>query len=143
MKTSRFTESQIVMSLREHDGGRSAKDICRELGISSATFYQWKRKYGGLEARDLRRLMDLEQENSRLKRLLAVEKMGLERFFSRPSISVIYKSCYSFGYQFGANFPRPKALPGLHLVTGGYKLQFFNFYQLPIQEISISRITKP
>ena len=46
-------------------------DICRELGISSATFYQWKRKYGGLEARDLRRLKDLEQENSRLKRLLA------------------------------------------------------------------------
>ena len=58
MKTSRFTESQIVKSLREHDGGRSAKDICRELGISSATFYQWKRKYGGLDARDLRRLKD-------------------------------------------------------------------------------------
>jgi len=71
MKTSRFTESQIFKSLREHDGGRSAKDICRELGISSATFYQWKRKYGGLDARDLRRLKDLEQENSRLKRLLA------------------------------------------------------------------------
>ena len=71
MKTSRFTESQIIKSLRKYDGGRSAKDICRELGISSATFYQWKRKYGGLEARDLRRLKDLEQENSRFKRLLA------------------------------------------------------------------------
>ena len=55
MKTSRFTESQIIKSLRKYDGGRSAKDICRELCISSATFYQWKRKYGGLEARDLRR----------------------------------------------------------------------------------------
>lgn len=50
MKTSRFKESQIIKSLREHDGGRSAKDVCRELGISSATFNQWKRKYGGLEA---------------------------------------------------------------------------------------------
>lgn len=71
MKTSKFTESQIVKSLREHEGGRKAQDICRELGISSATFYQWKRKYGGMEARDLRRLKDLEHENSRLKRLLA------------------------------------------------------------------------
>ena len=70
MKTSRFTESQIVKLLREHDGGRGVKVICRELGIRSATFYQWKRKYGGLDARDLRRLKDLEQENSRL-RLLA------------------------------------------------------------------------
>ena len=71
MKTSRFIESQIVKSLREHDGGRSAKDICRESGIISVTFYQQKRKHGGLEARDLRCLNDLKQENSRLKRLLA------------------------------------------------------------------------
>jgi putative transposase len=71
MKTSKFTESQIVKSLRELVGGRNAQDICRELGISSATFYQWKRKYGGMEARDLRRLKDLEHENSPLKRLLA------------------------------------------------------------------------
>jgi putative transposase len=71
MKTSSFTVSQIIKSLRNHDGGRIAKDICRELGISSAPFYQWKRRYGVLEARDLRRLKDLEQENSRLKRLLA------------------------------------------------------------------------
>ena len=71
MKTSKFTESQIIKALREHEGGRRAQDLCRDLGISSATFYQWKRKYGGMEARDLKRLKELESENSRLKRLLA------------------------------------------------------------------------
>lgn len=71
MKTSKFTESQIIKALREHEGGRQAQDLCRDLGISSATFYQWKRRYGGMEARDLKRLKELESENSRLKRLLA------------------------------------------------------------------------
>jgi putative transposase len=71
MKTSKFTETQIVNALKEHDNGRKADDISRELGISNATFYKWKERYGSLEASDLKRLKDLEQENSKLKRMFA------------------------------------------------------------------------
>jgi putative transposase len=71
MKTSKFTETQIVKALKEHENGRKADEISRELGISSATFYKWKEKYGGLEASDLKRMKDLEQENSKLKRMFA------------------------------------------------------------------------
>ena len=71
MKTSKFTETQIVNALKEHDNGRKADDISRELGISNATFYKWKERYGGLEASDLKRLKDLEHENSKLKRMFA------------------------------------------------------------------------
>lgn len=60
MKNRKFTDSYFVKSLREHEGGRKAQDKCRDLGISSATFYQWKRKYGGMGARDLRSFKDLE-----------------------------------------------------------------------------------
>jgi putative transposase len=71
MKTSRFNEGQILKAIKEHGGGRKAEDIVRDLGISQGTFYKWKQKYGGMEASDVKRLKDLELENSRLKRLLA------------------------------------------------------------------------
>ncbi len=71
MKTSRFNEGQIIKAIKEHEGGRKAEDIVRDLGISQGTFYKWKQKYGGMEASDVKRLKDLELENSRLKRLLA------------------------------------------------------------------------
>ena len=76
MKKSRFTETQIVSILKQADAGLAIKDICRQAGISSATYYQWKSKYGGMEASDLRRVKDLELENSRLKRMYA--DMALE-----------------------------------------------------------------
>jgi len=76
MKKSRFTETQIVSILKQADAGLAIKDICRQAGISSATYYQWKSKYGGMEASDLRRVKDLESENSRLKRMYA--DMALE-----------------------------------------------------------------
>ncbi len=76
MKKSRFTEAQIVAILKQADAGLAIKDICRQAGISSATYYQWKSKYGGMEASDLRRVKDLESENSRLKRMYA--DMALE-----------------------------------------------------------------
>ena len=69
MKKSNFSESQIVKAIREHEGGRKAEDICRELGISSAAFYKWRQKYGGMEASDLKKLKELEEENARLKRM--------------------------------------------------------------------------
>jgi putative transposase len=71
MKSSRINEGQIIKAIKEHEGSRKAEDIERDLGISQGTFYKWKQKYGGMEASDVKRLKDLELENSRLKRLLA------------------------------------------------------------------------
>lgn len=71
MKKSRFTETQIVKSLKEHEAGKSTEDICRELGINKNTFYNWKKKYGGIESNELKRLKDLEEENRKLKAMYA------------------------------------------------------------------------
>lgn len=71
MKKSRFTETQIVSILKQYDGGTPAADLCREHGISAATLYNWKSKYGGLEASQLKRIKELEEENNKLKRMYA------------------------------------------------------------------------
>jgi putative transposase len=71
MKKTRFTETQIVSILKQQEAGIPTKEICREHGISEATFYNWKSKYGGMEASDVKRLKDLEEENARLKRMYA------------------------------------------------------------------------
>jgi putative transposase len=71
MRRSRFTEEQIVGILKEHDAGVPTAEVCRRHGISDQTFYNWKRKYGGLDVGDAKRLKQLEDENGRLKRLVA------------------------------------------------------------------------
>ncbi len=71
MKNSKFTETQIVAILKQQEAGRATKELCREHNISEATFYNWKSKYGGMEASDVRRLKDLEEENTRLKKMYA------------------------------------------------------------------------
>ncbi len=71
MKQSRFTEEQIIAILREQESGAKTADVCRRHGVSSATFYAWKAKFGGMEPSEARRLNALEDENARLKRLLA------------------------------------------------------------------------
>ncbi len=71
MKRSRFSEEQIIAILKEQEAGMLTADVCRKRGISSATFYKYKSKFGGLEISDARRLRALEQENARLKKLLA------------------------------------------------------------------------
>ena len=74
MRSSRFKEEQIIAILREQEAGAATGDVCRRHGISTATFYKWKAKYGGLDVSDARRLKTLEAENARLKKLL-VEAM--------------------------------------------------------------------
>ena len=71
MKRSRFTEEQVIAILKEHEAGAKTADVCRKHGISSATFYGWKAKYGGLSVSEAKRLRALESENARLKKLVA------------------------------------------------------------------------
>ena len=71
MKKTRFTETQIVSILKSADAGMKVKDLCREHGISEATYYNWKSKYGGMEASDVKRMKELEVENAKLKRMYA------------------------------------------------------------------------
>ncbi len=71
MKRSKFTEEQIVYAIRQAESGTPVGDLCRQLGVSDATFYAWKKKYAHLGVSELRRLRQLEEENSRLKRLVA------------------------------------------------------------------------
>jgi putative transposase len=86
MKKTRFTETQIVTALKRQEGGIPTKELCRELGISEATFYNWKSKYGGMESSDVKRLKDLEEENSRLKKMyadLAMDNQILKDLFTK------------------------------------------------------------
>lgn len=71
MKKSRYTEEQVLGAVKQMEAGRKAKELARELGVSEATLYAWKSNYGGLEVNEARRLRDLEQENARLKKLVA------------------------------------------------------------------------
>ena len=71
MKKTKFTETQIVKAIHEHEGGRKAEDICRELGITTAAFYKWRQRYGGMEVSDVKKMKTIEEENSRLKRMYA------------------------------------------------------------------------
>ena len=71
MKRKRFTEEQIAYALRQAEGGSPAAEICRKLGVSEQTFYRWKKKYGGMGVAELRRLKQLEQENHKLKQIVA------------------------------------------------------------------------
>jgi putative transposase len=75
MKKSRFSEEQIIAVLKEHAAGVAVAELCRKYGISDATFYTWRKRYGGMEVSDARRLKALEEENARLKKLLAEQML--------------------------------------------------------------------
>lgn len=76
MQKKKFNESQIVAAIKKQEAGIAVKDICRELGISDATFYNWKAKYGGMQASDVSKMRDLEKENTELKKMFA--EMSIE-----------------------------------------------------------------
>jgi putative transposase len=81
MKKSRFSEQQIISILKQADAGVKVQDLCRQFGISDATYYKWKSKYGGMEAADIKRLREIEAENGKLKRMfadLALENRALK-----------------------------------------------------------------
>ena len=78
MKKSRFTETQIIKILKEQEQGISVKDIARQHGISEGTFYNWKAKYGGMDASMIKRLRELEAENAKLKKMYAERSMEVE-----------------------------------------------------------------
>lgn len=86
MKRSRFSEEQVIAILKEHEAGVATAELCRKHGISTATFYAWRKKYGGMDVSDARKLKALEDENARLKRLLAdamLDNAGLKDLLSR------------------------------------------------------------
>jgi putative transposase len=78
MKRKRYTEAQILGFLKEAESGMAVKDLCRKHGFSDASFYTWRSKYGGMELADIKRLKELERENSRLKKLLAETMLDKE-----------------------------------------------------------------
>ena len=86
MRKSKFTESHIITTLKQVDPGTQVKDVCRELGISDATYYVWKSKYGGMEASDVQRLREVEAEHAKLKRMyaeLAMENHALKDLIAK------------------------------------------------------------
>ena len=78
MKRSRFTDSQIMEALKKVEAGLAVPELCRELGISSATFYKWRAKYGGMDVSMMGRMKELEEENRRLKKMYVEEKLKAE-----------------------------------------------------------------
>jgi putative transposase len=85
MKRNRFTETQIVTILKKQESGIKVADICRENGISDATFYNWKAKYGGMDIREVKRLKELEEENNKLKKMFA--DLSLENYALKDLIA--------------------------------------------------------
>ena len=77
MKHKRFSDEQVIGVLKEHEAGAKVDDICRRHAISSATFYTWRKKYGGMEASDLRRVKELEAESAKLKRMYAEQALDI------------------------------------------------------------------
>ena len=78
MKKSKFSESQIIKALKENESGRSVEEISRELGVNKGTFYSWRKKYGGMEISHMKLLKELQEENSKLKRMYADQALQLE-----------------------------------------------------------------
>ncbi len=97
MRKSKYSENQIIAILKGVEAGRTVRDVCREHEISEATYYQWKSKYGGMEAGDIRRLRELEEENRRLKQMYA--ELSLEHRVLKDGSQKSFKSLRLNGNQ--------------------------------------------
>ena len=91
MKKTRFTESQIVAAIKQQESGIPTKEVCRELGISEATFYNWKAKYGGMEVSDVKKMKDMEAELSQYKKIVA--ELTFENRAMKNLIEKSFKPC--------------------------------------------------
>lgn len=98
MKKGRFSEEQVISVLKQHEAGRKVTDLAREVGVSEATVYDWKSKYGGMEVSEARRLKALEEENRRLKHLVPGHALLAVNRCSLPGDSVPYQLYIVFGY---------------------------------------------
>ena len=117
MRQSKFTETQIVSILKEADAGRPVNEIWRKYGISSATYYKWKAKYGGLEASDVKRLKELEHENGRLKRMyadLSLENAALQDVIAKKLYGLLSdgRSWPTWSFRAASPFSGPVRQPG-------------------------------
>lgn len=107
MRKSKFTESQIVFALKQAETGVAVAEVCRKLGISEATFYSWKKKYGGLGTEELRRLRQLEEENAQMKHTcrpgaIAMCDLPLRSPNHEPFVSILTKRAYKNGVAYCA-----------------------------------------
>lgn len=100
MKKSKFSATQVAAILKEFDNGKSVEDISREHSVSRATFYKWRQRYGGMEASELKRVKELEEENARLKRMYANLAMELDvaKYIIEKSFKALHEARYTSGY---------------------------------------------
>lgn len=107
MKKSKFTESQIAFAIKQAETWTKVEEVCRQMGISSATFFNWKKKYGGLGISELRRLRQLEEENQQLKKLVA--DLSLDKHLlqgvKKKALKPTFKSTWRFGYKISSGYP--------------------------------------
>ena len=109
MKRSRFTDEQIAYALRQVDGGTAVADVCRQMGISEATFYVWKKKYANLGGTEIRELRQLREENAKLKRLVA--DLSLDKHMLAKNWA---KKIWCRRVNASSSRPRPPYVPGRH-----------------------------
>ncbi|QFT34359.1 Transposase [Labrenzia sp. THAF82] len=117
MKRFRFSEELIIGILKEHQAGISAAELCRKYGVSDATFYKWRSKYGGMEVADAKRLKTIEEENAKLKELLAESMMDvstLREMLGKTSDAWLKEECRELGNWDQGLFAAPRLRVGRH-----------------------------
>lgn len=125
MKKSKFTEAQIAFALRQSETGTRVEEICRQLGVSQATFFNWKKKYGGMGVAELRKLRQLEEENAQLKKLVAdlsLDKQMLQDVIKKSCEASLQKGNGQLAY-FELSRLNPKSMPVCEIGSGNVLLQ--------------------
>lgn len=124
MKKSKFTEAQIAFALRQSETGTRVEEICRQLGVSQATFFNWKKKYGGMGVAELRKLRQLEEENAQLKKLVAdlsLDKQMLQDVIKKSCKTALQKGNGQLAYLELSHFSS-KSVPACEVGSGNVLL---------------------